>query len=120
MTDARLESKLGFDIIRQTISDKCLTDYAAARVEEEEFSTDPDIIRQRLLLTDEMRLIMMFEENFPNSGYIDAIPFLEPLQQDGCNIDVLSLGKLKTIIDTTRRIVHFFSGIKDTDFKYIF
>ena len=113
MTDARLESKLGFDIIRQTISDKCLTDYAAARVEEEEFSTDPDIIRQRLLLTDEMRLIMMFEENFPNSGYIDAIPFLEPLQQDGCNIDVLSLGKLKTIIDTTRRIVHFFSGIKD-------
>ena len=52
MTHARLESKLGFDKIRKMIADRCLTDYAAARVAEEDFSTDPDIIRQRLALTD--------------------------------------------------------------------
>ncbi len=113
MTDPRLEAKLGFDKIRKTISDRCLTEYAAERVAEEEFSTDSAIIRMRLGLTDEMRLVLMFEENFPTTGYIDAIPFLKPLQKDGTAIDTLSLAKLKTLTDTTRRVTHFFNGIKD-------
>ncbi len=113
MTDPVLESKIGFDKIRRIVSDRCLTDYAAARVAEEEFSTERDVIEARLALTDEMRLIMMFEESFPTTGYIDAIPFLEPLQKAGSSIDLLSLGKLKTAIDTTRRLLHFFAGVKD-------
>ena len=113
MTNAELESKLGFDKIRRIISDRCLTDYAAARVAGEEFSTDRGTIGTRLGLTDEMRLIMMFEESFPTTGYIDAIPFLEPLQKAGSSIDLLSLGKLKTATDTTRRLLHFFSNVKD-------
>ena len=112
MTHARLESKLGFDKIRKMIADHCLTDYAAGRVAEEDFSTNPDIIRQRLALADEMRLVLMFEENFPTTGYIDAIPFLSALERDGSCIDVLSLGKLKTVTDTIRRILHFFGSIK--------
>ena len=105
MTDARLESKLGFDKVRKAVSDRCMTDYAAGRVAEEDFCTDPSIIRQRLALTDEMRLILMFEENFPTTGYIDAIPFLSALERAGSSIDVLSLGKLKTVTDTLRRIL---------------
>ena len=108
-----IELKLGFDRIRSMIADRCSTDYASGRVMEEEFSTSAETIRRRLVLTDEMRLIMMFEEAFPTTGYIDAIPFLEPLQKDGSRIDVLSLAKLGTLMDTTRRIVHFFSGTKD-------
>ncbi len=113
MTDARLESKLGFDKIRKMIADRCLTDYAAGRVADEAFSTDADVILKRLALTDEMRLILMFEENFPTTGYIDAIPFLSALERDGSCIDVLSLAKLKTVTDTLRRILHFFGSIKD-------
>ena len=109
----KLEAKLGFDRIRAMIADRCSTDYASAKVMEEQFCTKPEIIRRRLLLTDEMRLVLMFEESFPTTGYIDAIHFLEPLQKDGTRIDVLSLGKLKTMLDTTRRIVHFFSSVKD-------
>ncbi|MCR4824293.1 MAG: Smr/MutS family protein [Bacteroidales bacterium] len=112
MTDARLESKLGFDKVRKSIADRCMTDYAAGRVAEERFSTDASIIRQRLTLTDEMRLILMFEEYFPTTGYIDAIPFLSALEREGSSIDVLSLGKLKTVTDTLRRILHFFGSIK--------
>ena len=112
MTDARLESKLGFDKVRKAVSDRCMTDYAAGRVAEEGFCTDPSIIGQRLALTDEMRLILMFEENFPTTGYIDAIPFLSALERAGSSIDVLSLGKLKTVTDTLRRILHFFGSIK--------
>ncbi len=109
----KLEAKLGFDRIRSMIADRCSTDYASTKVMEEQFCTKADIIRQRLLLTDEMRLVLMFEESFPTTGYIDAIHFLEPLKKEGTRIDVLSLGKLKTMLDTTRRIVHFFSSVKD-------
>ena len=113
MKDATLEAKLGFDKIRKTISDRCMTDYAAEKVAGEEFSADASVIGRRLKLTDEMRLVMMFEENFPSTGYIDAIPFLSALEKPGSCIDVLSLGKLKTATDTIRRILHFFGSIKD-------
>lgn len=113
MKNPGIEAKIGFDKIRRIISDRCMTDYAARRVAEEEFSTDPGEIGRRLCLTDEMRLIMMFEEAFPTVGYIDAIPFLEGLQKPGTTIDQLSLGKLQTITDTTRRILNFLGSIKD-------
>lgn len=119
MRNTPLEAKLGFDKIRQTISNRCLTDYAARRVQEEDFSTDKNIISTRLNLCDEMRLVMMFEDNFPTTGYIDTIPFLEGLEKAGSCIDVLSLGKLKTMCDTLRKVLHFFSSIKDGVYPHL-
>jgi len=118
-TDLRLEAKLGFDKIREAVSNRCITDYATRRVDEELFSTDRDIIYKRLSLTDEMRLILMFEDNFPSTGYIDTIPFLEPLSKEGSSIDALSLAKLKTTTDTIRRVIHFFSSIKDGVYPHL-
>jgi len=112
MIDSRLEEKLGFSRIRKAVGDRCSTDYAAARVAEEEFSTSGKEIMERLALTDEMRLILMFEDQFPTSGYIDCIGFLEPIGEKG-SIDLLSLGKLRTLIDTVRKISRFFENSKD-------
>ena len=108
----RIEQKLGFDKIRRMIADRCSTEYAASRVGEEVFSTDRKEIVRRLQLTDEMRLIAMFEDSFPTAGYIDCIGFLQPLEKSG-SIDLLSLGKLQTMLVTLRRIIHFFGSIKD-------
>lgn len=113
MTEERIEAILGFDRVRKIISDRCSTEYATARTAEENFSTDVREIRQRLLLTDEMRMIVMFEESFPSNGYIDCVRFLEILTNEGSNIDLVSLGKLKTMLETLRRITLFFSNIKD-------
>lgn len=113
MTEERIEAILGFDRVRKIISDRCSTEYATARTAEENFSTDAREIRQRLLLTDEMRMIVMFEESFPSNGYIDCVRFLEILSNEGSNIDFVSLGKLKTMLETLRRITLFFSNIKD-------
>ena len=113
MTRARLEAKIGFDKIRETISNRCQTEYATRRVAEEEFSSDEDIISERLAITDEMRLVVMFEDSFPTTGYIDALPFLEPLEKSGSCIDVSSLGKLSTLLEISRKLGYFFSSIKD-------
>lgn len=104
---------MGFDRVRKAISDRCSTEYAATIVDNEEFSTNPSEIKKRLQLTDEMRLIVMFEESFPASGYIDCTVFLKMLELSGSNIDLMSLGKLRTMLDTLRKITAFFSGIKD-------
>lgn len=111
--DTRLEQKLGFDKIRKMISDRCATEYAVGRTAEEAFVSDGDEIRRRLLLTDEMRLVLMFEESFPSTGYIDCLYFLLPLEKSSSSIDLVSLRKLKTMLDTLRKVVSFFNGIRD-------
>ena len=111
--DKRLEQKLGFERVRQIISDRCSTAYATERTATETFSTDPAEIRRRLLLTDEMRLIMMFEDSFPSGGFIDCIDFLKPLERSSSAIDILSLRKLRTMLDTLRKVTAFFNGVKD-------
>ena len=111
--EEKLEYKLGFDRIRNMISDRCSTEYAVGRVAGEKFCTDKKEIEKRLLLTDEMRLIIMFEENFPTNGYIDCLDFLSPLAKTGYTIDLLSLGKLRTMTETVRRLTNFFEAVKD-------
>ncbi len=109
----RIESKLGFDKIREIIASRCATDYAAERTTAEAFSTEAREIRSRLALTEEMRLILLFEDNFPSSGYIDALPFLKALENPSVSLDILSLGKLGTLLDTVRRLRAFFTSAGD-------
>ena len=111
--DTRLEAKIGFDRVRKAVEGRCSTMYAARRVAEEAFSANPREIRRRLLLTDEMRLILMFEDSFPTSGYIDCVEFLQILAQEGANIDLLSLGRLRTLLETIRKVTAFFASVKD-------
>ena len=117
--DARLESKLGFDRVRTFVADRCSTEYAVKRVTEETFSNNPKVIGERLALTDEMRLIVMFEENFPTNGYIDCLDFLSPLENTGYTIDLLSLGKLRTLTETVRKLTDFFMSVKDGVYPYM-
>lgn len=113
MIDNRLEQKLGFDRIRNIIANKCSTTYATERTAQEEFSTKAKEIRKRLLLTDEMRLIMMFEDSFPSGGFIDCLDFLKPLENPSSSIDLISLRKLKTMLDTLKKVINFFKSVRD-------
>ena len=108
----RLEAKLGFDKVRAAISDRCQTAYAAERVAKEEFCTDPGQIRLRLRSTDEMRLVVMFEDSFPTTGYVE--PNLKPLEKEGSCIDQLNMARLQTLLGTERKLVHFFDTVKDS------
>ena len=108
-----LEQKIGFDKVRGQIAARCATQYAASKVAAEQISHDQDEIMFRLQLTDEMRLICMFEDSFPSNGYIDTKAFLLPLQAENSSIDLPSLKSLKISLDTLRRILYFFKDCKD-------
>ena len=108
-----LEEKIGFDKVREKISAKCATGYASRKVASEQISRDGDEIMFRLRLTDEMRLICLFEDSFPAGGYIDTRDFLLPLQAENTTIDLPSMRLLRTSLDTLRRILAFFKDCKD-------
>ncbi|MBR0223164.1 MAG: Smr/MutS family protein [Bacteroidales bacterium] len=108
-----LEQKIGFDKVREKIAAKCATQYAVRKVEAEQISRDGNEIMFRLRLTDEMRLICLFEDSFPAGGYLDTKFFLLPLQAENTTIDLPSLRALRTSLDTLRRILAFFRECKD-------
>ena len=107
-----LEQKLGFDKVRAMVCDRCQSEYATTLASNEEFSTDEYEIRHRLLLTDEMRLVLMFEDTFPTGGYIDSLEFLLSLRQPNSSMDIVSLRKLKTMLDTLSKALAFFNGVQ--------
>jgi DNA mismatch repair protein MutS2 len=108
-----LEQKIGFDKVREKIAAKCATQYAARKVAAEQISHDGGEIMFRLRLTDEMRLICLFEDSFPAGGYHDTKAFLLPLQAENTSIDLPSMRILRTSLDTLRRILAFFRECKD-------
>ncbi len=108
-----LEQKIGFDKVREKIAAKCATQYAARKVAAEQISHDGGEIMFRLRLTDEMRLISLFEDSFPAGGYHDTKAFLLPLQAENTSIDLPSMRILRTSLDTLRRILAFFRECKD-------
>lgn len=109
----KTEQKLGFDKVRESVCAKCSMAYSKERAGSEGFSTSVAEISRRLELTDEMRMILMFEDSFPSQGFEDCMDFLIPLKAESSYIDVVSMGKLRKAMDAVRRIVSFFDSVKD-------
>lgn len=115
----RTEQKLGFDRIRSMAEAYCSTESAKQMVRETPFLTNEDEIRESLSLTDEMRVITMFESGFPDSGYVDTTQFLMQLEHDSYFLDTISISKLKTSLDTLRQIVAFFNNSKENRYPHL-
>lgn len=109
----RVERKLGFDKIKAWISSKCSMEYARERIERERFTSSVQELSLRLDLTDEMRMISMFEDSFPSQGFEDCLSFLMPLKAEFSHIDLFSLRKLQKSLDAVRRVVAFLTSTKD-------
>ena len=97
--EVKIEAKLGFDKLRGSVAARCSTGYGRERAEGEIVSVEPAEIERRLGLADEMRVILMFETAFPNSGFGDCIPFLVPLRSPYSHIDLPSLIVLRGSLD---------------------
>ena len=117
--EVKIEAKLGFDKLRGSVAARCSTGYGRERAEGEMVSIEPAEIERRLGLADEMRVILMFEPGFPNSGFGDCIPFLVPLRSPFSHIDLPSLIVLRGSLDALRRILAFFSDCKEGQYPLL-
>lgn len=115
----KIEGKLGFDKIRSSVAGRCSTDYARQRTVDEQVSVEPSEIEHRLGLTDEMRVILMFETSFPSSGFVDCIPFLVPLKSPYSHIDLPSLVQLRSSLETLRKVLNFFGSSREGQYPLL-
>ena len=117
--ELKIEGKLGFDKLRESVAGRCSTGYGRNRAETERVSVDASEIARRLGLADEMRVILMFETSFPNTGFGDCIPFLMPLRSPFSHIDLPSLIMLRGSLDALRRILNFFNNCKEGQYPLL-
>ena len=115
----KIEQKLEFGKIRESIALRCSTNYAKERVYSEKISKNPNTIENRLSLTDEMRLICMFESSFPSKGFIDSIDFLKPLEREASVISKENLNKLSMLLESIKGIINFFKNTKEENYPYL-
>jgi len=102
------EQKIGFDRVRERTADLCTTALGRGKAAAAAFLTDVGELEALLSQTQEMRTILLIEENFPDTTYVDAAEFLKKLHIEGSYIEVSELVILKTALDTTSGIVNFF------------
>ena len=114
-----LEQKLGFDQIRQSIKMRCSTGYAQNRAETEEVSYNPQTIEKRLALTDEMRLVAMFETKFPQGEFTDCTQFLKALTAEFSCISVENLRRLQNFLESLRQVLSFLKNTKPEQYPNI-
>lgn len=115
----KIEQKLGFDKIKESLALRCSTRYAKERIELERISTNGATIEKRLALADEMRLVCMFESTFPSEGFIDNIDYLKPLEIDSAVLSIENLRKLSVFLENLRAILAFFKKCKPEQYPHL-
>jgi DNA mismatch repair protein MutS2 len=107
------EQKIGFDRIKNSISERCSSLAGKEKVANISFCSDYEALNRQLLLCDEMRTICLLENTFPDSGFADTLPFLKQLESPVYYIDVPSLVQLQMAQNTLRGIIRFFEKAKE-------
>lgn len=95
------------------IESRCSIVSAKNRALEAKFLTNTARISEMLSLTDEMRVIIMLESGFPDSGYVDTLTFVKQLELSSFYLDTVSIYRLKLSLETVRAISNFFKNSKD-------
>ncbi|PXV61892.1 DNA mismatch repair protein MutS2 [Dysgonomonas alginatilytica] len=101
------EYKIGFDKIRQFLTDKCLSTLGEEKVEDMAFSSDFDLIQSQLSQTEEFIRIIQEEDNFPVNHFFDVRPALKNIRVEGTWLDESAVFDLRRSLQTIRDIVSF-------------
>ena len=104
---SNFEQKIGFDKIRQLLSEKCLSPLGKERIEQATFSDNYETIAQWLEQTDEFLRILKGEDEFPANFFFDVRYSLKRIRPEGTWLDEKELFDLKRSLQTINDIVRF-------------
>ena len=105
-----IEHKLGFDRIRQMVTERCTNALAGRMADEMRFSSDFKRVQYELQLVEEMRQIVLMESEFPQQDFIDLTPILTHLRIGNTVIPLESLFDLKLSLRTIRECYYFLTA----------
>ncbi|MFN3489944.1 MAG: endonuclease MutS2, partial [Emticicia sp.] len=108
-----IEQKLGFDKIREHISEQCVSSLGRAFVEKIRFSDDFKIIDRLHRQAAEFKLILQTESDFPQQNYIDVSEALSRAAIEGAFVSEEQFFEIKLSLRTIQQIIHFFKVKED-------
>ncbi|MCF8363277.1 MAG: Smr/MutS family protein [Prolixibacteraceae bacterium] len=113
---ANFEQKIGFERIRQILSNFCLSEMGRENVARISFMNDFSKIVYHTTLVDEFLTILVEYDNFPTGHYYDMRGVLNKIRVQGTFIEPDELFDLRRSLDTIRGIIYFFKGEKGERF----
>lgn len=107
------EEKTGFLRIRELIREECLSERGASLVDQIEFSSAFETIKEALTETKEFQQLINKNNSFPSEGYHDLIPALKRGEPTDSFIEIEDLIKIKESQQVIREIKRFFNQLED-------
>lgn len=113
------EQKIGFDRIRQMLSENCLSEIGKEKVAAISFLSDYDHLKYHIELTAEFLTILNEYDNFPTSHFYDLREALHKIRIEGTYFEVKELFNLRRSLETLKGIVNFFKGETGDRFPFL-
>jgi DNA mismatch repair protein MutS2 len=107
------EEKIGFQRIREWLTDLCISPLGSQKVDEMKFLTSFEAIDALTGQTSELRTICLMEPNFPARDYFDVTPMFRNITIPGTFPNVEDVFALKKSLETIRDLLAFFRGKGD-------
>ena len=103
------EQKTEFDIIREMIRDKCLSEQGKKYAEKIRFTSDIELLEKWLDQTAEFKQLLADHPDFPQQDYFDLRPELERIRIPGSHMEPEKLFDLKTSLSTILDVSAYFN-----------
>ncbi|MFN6946192.1 MAG: endonuclease MutS2 [Cytophagaceae bacterium] len=103
-----LEHKLGFDQVRQMLSELCLSEPGRMFVQKIKFSHDHTYLMVLLSQAGEFKSIIEQQHTFPSSGFIDVYPLIEKIRPEGAFLEGEEFLDMLAFLTTLDSILVFF------------
>src|SRR5690606_20273040 len=110
------ENKIGFDRIRQLVSDYCLSEMGRENAELSRFETDPEDISFNLSATWEFQKILRIEDYFPSEHYCNISDSLNKIRIQGSFPEVNEVFDLRRSVGTVKEVITFFKKKDEKDY----
>ncbi|QKZ14614.1 endonuclease MutS2 [Spirosoma sp. KUDC1026] len=104
-----LESKLGFDTIREYLKESCISSLGQDYVGKIRFTDNVQLIDKLLRQTTEFKQIVQYETDFPSSNYIDIRPHLSRVRVEGMALTEAEFFDIKLALRTIQECLRFLS-----------
>jgi len=114
-----IEHKIGFDSVRNLLSEACISPLGKAFVDKVRFSENYDLIDKLIRQTDEMKQILEQGEGFPSQNYIDTTPALRKAEIEGMALSKEEFFDIKTSLATIRQCLTFFEKQEEDSFPIL-
>lgn len=113
-----IEHKLGFDVVRASVAELCVTGEAVDMVHDAGISDNFALIRNELTLTEEMCRATAGESAPSFSGLTDMTHNLTKLKAEGAYLEEKELGELRSNLRIAKTLADYFTRPDDADNPY--